>query len=106
MACFELYLSKLNSKRDDLWQKAKAKLDGTESEWYENVPIGRDPLNESMKILSEKANLSEIYTNHCIRASVVTNLDKQGFQAKDIMATTGHKSESSIKIVCLKVSRE
>ena len=50
-----------------------------------------------MKILSDEADLSEIYTNHCIHATVVINLDKKGFQAKDIMATIGHRSETNIK---------
>ena len=97
MACFELYLSKLNTKRDDLWQKPKKSITGLEPEWYENVVIGRDPLNEAMKNLSENAKLSRIYTNHCIQATTVTNLNKKGFEARDIMATTGHKSETSIK---------
>ena len=50
-----------------------------------------------MKNLSKNVELSRIYTNHCIHASVVTSLDEQGFEARHIMATTGHKSENSIK---------
>ena len=97
VSCFELYLSKLNSKRDDLWQKPKSKLTGYENEWYKNAVIRRDPLNDAMKSLSDKAKLSCIYTNHCIRATTVTNLNEKGFEARDITATTGHKSETSIK---------
>ena len=50
-----------------------------------------------MKLLSERAKLSQIYTNHCIRASVVTKLDSQGFEARHIMTVSSHKSENSIK---------
>ncbi len=50
-----------------------------------------------MKNLSIKAGLSKIYTNHCICATVGTNLDEAGFEACHIMIVTGHKSETSIK---------
>ena len=94
---FKLYLSKLNKKRDDPWQKPKQYVEGPEDEWYHNQVIGRDPLNNTMKNLSNAAKLSTTYTNHCIRASTVTELDTQGFEARHIMAVSGHKSENSIK---------
>ena len=80
-----------------LWQKPKKKVTKTDGVWYDKCPIGCDPLNDAMKNLSSKANLSRIYTNHCIRASVVTSLDEHGIEVRHIMATTGHKSENSIK---------
>ena len=92
-----MYLEKLHPDVDILWQRPKAKLINLEHEWYDAAPVGRDPLNSKMKQLSTKAALSMIYTNHCIWASVVTNLNESGFEACDIMATTGHKSESSIR---------
>ena len=95
---FKLYLSKLNPKRNDLWQKPKAFIiDPVNQPWYENQVVGRDPLNSTMKDLSKHAHLSRIYTNHCIRAWTVTQLDTQGFEARHIMAVSGHKSENSIK---------
>ena len=97
VACFELYRSKLNPNLDALWQKPKAKITGREDFWFENVPVGCDALNDFMKKLSKKAELSKVYTNHCIRATTVTKLNEQGFEARDIMATTGHKCESSIR---------
>ena len=90
-------MSKLNKNVDYLWQRPKIKFDPlTDSEWYDAAPVRRDPLNWHMKTLSTKAKLSQIYTNNCIRATVVTNLDEKGFEAHDIMATMGHKSEYSI----------
>ena len=97
MKAFKLYTTKLNPNIDILWQRPKTKLHDLEREWYDAAPVGRDPLNTTMKEISKNAKLSMIYTNHCIRASVVTNLDEDGFKARDIMATTGHKSESSIR---------
>ena len=93
-----MYLKKLNPNLDALWQRPKTRnFNKHEKIWFENSPVGCNPLNETMKNLSTKAKLSRIYTNHCIRASVVTSLDEQGFEARQIMATTGHKSENSIK---------
>ena len=99
MKTFCLYIKKLNPKLEALWQhpKSSKKFSKYDNVWYDNVPVGCDPLNDAMKSLSTKAKLSHLYTNHCIRASVVTSLDEKGFEARHIMATTGHKSESSIK---------
>lgn len=95
--CFENYLSKLCTKRNDLWQKPKPNLTGFETEWYFNAPLGRDPLNDTMKALSAKANLSKEYTNHCIRATTVTTLGENNVDGRIIMATTNHRSEASLK---------
>ena len=92
-----MYITKLNKNVDFLWQRPKQKIKDLNKEWYDPVPVGGDPLNSTMKNISKKANLSVEYTNHCIRATVVTKLNEKGFEARDIMATTGHKSESSIR---------
>ena len=49
-----------------------------------------------MKKMSELGGLSQIYTNHCIRKTTVTTLDKNGFQPKDIMTVTGHRSVAAL----------
>ena len=50
-----------------------------------------------MSSLSIDAGLGVRYTNHCIRATCITILDKNGFEACDIMHVSSHKSEQSIK---------
>ena len=50
-----------------------------------------------MKNLSNEAGLSQQYTNHPIRATAVTILDKSGFEAHHIMSVSGYCSESSIR---------
>ena len=42
-------------------------------------------------------NLPKRYTNHCVRASVVTDLKDAGFSNYEVCAVTGHKNESSIQ---------
>ena len=58
--------------------------------------VGKRSLGEMMKQISKQARLSKDYTNHSIRATAVTILDKSGFEARHIMALSGHRSESSI----------
>ena len=94
---FVFYTSKLTKKNNWLWQKPRRKIRGDDLEWYENVPVGPHPLENFMKRISEQAGLSQMYTNHCIRATVITSLDQQGFEARHIRAISGHKSDETIK---------
>ena len=57
-------------------------------------------LEKKMKVISQQAQLSVIYTNHSIRATAVTIFDRSGFEARQIMSVSGHRSESSLKIYC------
>ena len=57
-------------------------------------------------MLSGLAGLSETYTNHCIRHTTVNTLVEEGIEARHIMGTAGHKSESSIKSYAKKVSNK
>ena len=59
--------------------------------------VGERTLGEKMKNISREAKLSKCYTNHLIRATAVTILDKSGFEARHIMAVSGHKNEASIQ---------
>ena len=69
-----------------------------DTEWYDKTRVGHDPLERFMKFLYKDVKLSrQDYTNHSIRATVITNLDRAGFEARHIIAVTGHKSESTIK---------
>lgn len=65
--------------------------------WYDNMVVGERTLGGMMKQISNQAKLSMDYTNHSIRATAVTILDKSGFEARHIMSVSGHRSESSIR---------
>ena len=92
-----MYLSKLPPCKEELWLKPKKKVHVEDDLWYERTVVGPHPLENFMKLLSEQAGLSRIYTNHCIRSTVITNLDEKGFEARHITAVLGHKSENTIK---------
>ena len=96
---FELYLSKLNPNLPYLWQRPKPKENFKETDevWYRNAPVGKNTLGTLMKRISEDLELSQTYTNHCIRTTAVSLLDECNFEARHIMRVSGHKSESSIR---------
>ena len=55
-------------------------------------------LERFMKInLANNGKLDINYTNHSIRSTVISTLDKAGFEARHIMHLSSHKSESTIK---------
>ena len=84
VSSLEKYLQHLNPKKRVVW--------------YDNMVVGERSLGDMMKRISLKeANLSRIYTNHSIRATAVTILDKSGFEARHIMTVSGHRNESSTR---------
>ena len=102
---FEKYISKLNPNQEALWQRPvstgnKATV-GTfidsDEVWYVGTPLGKNTLSGMMPKISSQANLSNKYSNHSIRATCITLLDKAGIEARHIMRTSGHRSEASIR---------
>ena len=96
VASFILYVSKLNPRLKAFFQRPKENTPLT-GPWFDNQVVGVKTLEKLMKIISKEAGLSQIYTNHCIRATCITLLDSAGFEARHIMSVSGHKSESSIR---------
>ena len=50
-----------------------------------------------MSVLSQKASLSQKYTNHSLRTTSVHILDATQIPTRHIMSVTGHKAETSLK---------
>lgn len=97
IAALKLYLSRLPDNCNVLFP-LPLKCRKHDKQWYSNKKVvGKNSLGEMMKKISQKANLSRIYTNHCVRVSVVSSLKESGFSLDDIQAVTGHKSTDSIR---------
>jgi hypothetical protein len=94
---FKNYLSKLHPECNALYQRPKKVFDQNGTSWYDNSPVGVNTLSNLMKQISKVGGLSREYTNHCLRKTCVTALDEAGYEAKDIMAMTGHKHVSSLE---------
>ncbi|XP_030828488.1 uncharacterized protein LOC115919264 [Strongylocentrotus purpuratus] len=93
-----MYVSKLNSKCTFLWQKPKSKApqqDGAPG--YDSSPVGVNTIANKVKEISKKAGCKQTYTNHHLRAICISSLDGAGFETRDIMRMSGHRSASSLK---------
>ena len=91
--------SKLHPSLNLLWQRPKALDNFSESDsvWHCNSPLGKNTLGSVMKTISVDCKLSQGYTNHCIRSTAVSVLDKNNIEARHITCMSGHKSESNIR---------
>ena len=65
--------------------------------WFDNVPIGVNKIGELMKQISNRASLSEIYTNHSVSATFITIMFQGGVDTNHICKVTKHKIEESLK---------
>ena len=97
VASFEKYLQHLNLKNEFLFQRPKKEVSSDAIVWYDNMVVSVCLLGDMMKQISTEANLSRIYTNHFIRTTAVTILDKSGFEACHVITVSGHRNESSIR---------
>ena len=70
-------------------------IDPADDIWYENVPVGKNKLENFLKDLSECVGVSKVYTNHSIRATSVTLLDEAGISSHHIIKVKGHGREES-----------
>ena len=92
---YEFYISKLNPGTDSLFQTPKKVYDANGC-WFKCEPLGKNIITKMMATLSRKAGLSQVYTNHCVRASAVTAFHKAEIEGRRICQLTKHKNESSL----------
>uniref|UniRef100_A0A1I8H3P6 Phage_integrase domain-containing protein n=1 Tax=Macrostomum lignano TaxID=282301 RepID=A0A1I8H3P6_9PLAT len=75
--------------------------------WYSSTCVlGKNTLNEMMKKISDRAGLSRVYTNHCIRSTTVPNLVDNGHTMEEIKAVTGHRSNDSVSRYTKRISEK
>ena len=94
---YNMYISKLNPKQNAFWQRPKDKFNVSDDVWYTNAPLGAKTLGNLMATLSSKYQLSQRYTNHCIRVTSMQALDDANIEGRHIVRISGHKNEHSIK---------
>ena len=92
VSSFEKYLSVLNGMNEFLFQRPKSS--GKGEVWYDNMVVGENTLGKKIrKVISQQAELSTTYTNHSIRATTITILDRSGFEARHMMSVSGQRNE-------------
>lgn len=90
------YLSKIPESNNSLfpipiknWQRSKF--------WYcDKKGLEKDSKGLFMKTISKEASLSQLYTNHCVRVTTISELKCQGYSNEDICLVTGHKNPASV----------
>ena len=87
----------LSRRASTCFKDPRRQFDESDEVWYDNMVVGQLTLGDEMKKLSIEAKLSCVSTNHSIRATTITILDECGYEARHIMALSGHRSESSIR---------
>ena len=95
---FEIYIQHLSPDCPSLWQRPKEKNQICNHIWYYKKCVGLDTLHTFMKKLSQKYQLSQLYTNHSVRVTGATILSRKKYAASQIQAVTGHKSVSSLSV--------
>ena len=92
-----LYLSKFNPESEVFFQQARNIVLLSDDVWYTTRPVGLRTLSDMMKVISTKAKLSEVYTNHSVRATTITLLSHAGVDTRSIIRNSQHKNEGSVK---------
>ena len=96
VAALKLFLGKLHPRCNALFQTPNQLHYEKAGTWYKNEPLGKNTLGQIMQNISKKADLSQVYTAHCLRASTVTSLHLAGVQPKQICSITKHRNEQSL----------
>ena len=105
----KLYLSKLNPGCDALFQRPIRSFHSgmlNNDVWYERSPLGMNQISNMMGKISKEAELSKVYTNHCIRASAITTLNNAGVETRMIMTLSEHRNEASVRSYCKDISEQ
>jgi len=97
VASFKKYMAKRNPECNAFFQRSRDYFRDEDETWYQNKPLGKNTLGQMVSRLSRMANLSQIYTNHCIRAIAITTLSDAGFETRHIMTVSGNRNEASVR---------
>ena len=96
LAAWDLYMDKIANHRV-LFPKPCLHFDKIGTWYTQSKTVGKNTFDNLMKHLSLKCSLTQNYTNHCIRVTVVSVLKLHNISNTDISLITGHKNPQSIE---------
>lgn len=101
VSTFLKYVSKLDPHYPRFFCHQKLNIDPAyHTVWYTKQPMGEKKMAEIMKSISTDASLNKIYTNHCLRSTLLYLMDEGGLDAKDVSRlTSSNVSHSSTQLV-------
>ena len=79
---FENYISHLNPRNEYHFQRPKRVVKQSDNICYYNMVNGQRTLGDKMKNLSRSTKLSHLYTNHSIRATIISIPDECVLRSK------------------------
>ena len=94
--CLLKYVQKLNPLQPAFFKRPSPKAKKLDMIWYENSLLGVNTLAAMMKEISLGTGLSQMYTNHSVRATAITLWSNANVPSRDIMSISGHANEQSI----------
>ena len=92
------YVDALSRNSEKLWQTPKFDKfpeDETTKTFYYGA-MGHNKLDNFVGDICDLLKFPRRYTNHTLRATVITNLKRDNFNNKQIMSITGYKSSLSL----------
>ena len=100
----KVYLSLLNPDLEFLFQRPKdmtAKFNPDACKvWYDARKLGHNSLENMLRNMTTRAEITPYFTNHSLRATTVTVLSERNVETRQIKAVTGHRSDTSIESYC------
>ena len=96
VAAIRKLLDKLHPAVPKLFQRVHPTFRPSNKVWFMKAPLGHNLLSSMMKRISVSAGLLRSYSNHCLRATSITLLQKAGFSDRMICSVSGHKNPSSL----------
>ena len=98
------YLSHLNPDLESLFQRPKdmtAKFNPDACKvWYDARKLGHNSLENMLRNMTTRAEITPYFTNHSLKATTVTVLSERNVETRQIKAVTGHRSDTSIESYC------
>ncbi|GAB1605052.1 uncharacterized protein LOC115220336 isoform X2 [Argonauta hians] len=86
---FLKYVSKLDPHYPRFFCHQKLNVDPLyHTVWYTKQPMGEKRMAEFMKAISSDAGLSKVYTNHCLRSTLLYFMEEGELEAKDVSRLT------------------
>ena len=100
ISAFQLFMEKRSPDCDSLFvypkQKWSKKVNFGDSYWFGTRVVGPHTILKFMPTMSKRAQLSQRYTQTCVRSSMMSILSKAGVSPKDIVKATKYQFENGL----------
>ena len=96
---YKKYMSRIDHSVPFFFQQPKKNIHLQYDEiWYHKKVFGKETIATWLKTISEKSNCSKLYTNHTLRRTTATAMDKSGkFTIQQIASVTGQRNYQSLE---------